>query len=291
MSNWYSCGFIFEGHVPDSVSLPVELADGVRIERLPDWVKVDEATGLESWSTREHIKEAVAGFVMEFEASALDAGAQKAAEKIFLAGVAMWLAQPTGWSPAHITHFGEKGRAGSLRQTGECSVLRVAPDQAYDVPTPEALAKAARLHAAILALRRDGAVWSALRHLTIAAPEDLWEPRYVMMWVALEALFGPEDAREITYRMSQRIGLFLGKEPQERGQLFRDARAGYGMRSKVVHGGRLAGLTGERSGELMMTVEALIRRAVVTLLEDAKLCEIFDGAGREKYLDELAFRF
>jgi len=40
----------------------------------------------------------------------------------------------------------------------------------------------------------------------------------------------------------------------------------------------------------MMMAEALIRRALVTLLEDPKLCEIFDGAGREKYLDELAFR-
>jgi hypothetical protein len=290
VSTWYSCGFMFAAHVPEDLALPIQLAGGVRIERVPEWAKHEDATRLESWSTRNHIEECDAAFVTEFEAPALDSGAQKAAETIFLAGLAMWLAQPTGWSPAHITHFGDKGHSDSVRQTGDCSILRVSENHSYDVPTQEAFKLAAELHGVILALPRDGTVWASLRYLTIAIPEHLWEPRYAMMWVALESLFGPEDGREITYRMSQRAGLFLGRDTKERAEIFRIARAGYGMRSKVVHGGRLASLTPEKSGEFMLQAESLARSALVKLLKDRELCVVFDSGGREQYLDELAFR-
>jgi hypothetical protein len=290
MSSWYSCGFIFDGYVPDAVlKVPVELAEGVRIERLPDWVKAEDALELESWSTKERIKRAVAGIVVEYEADAMDASVQKAEEKIFLAGFALWLAQPSGWSAAHITHFQKKGQSASVRRTGDCNAVRVRQDEAYAVPEPQALSLAGRLLAAILRLRRDGNVWIAVRFLTMALTEKLWEPRFVLVWIVLEALFGPEDGREITYRLSQRVGIFLGVDPGERVELFRIAKEGYGMRSKVVHGGKLAGLTPERSETLMAAAEDLVRRTLERLLQDGVLAEAFDGKGREQYLDELVF--
>jgi hypothetical protein len=290
-SSWYSCGFIFEGHVPDSVlKVPVELAEGVRIERLPAWVKAEEALSLESWSTKKRIEEAVAGFVVEYETDALDANVQKAEEKIFLAGFAVWLAQATGWSAAHLTHFQVKGNASSVRRTGACNALRVRQDDVYAVPEPHSLALAGRFLGAVLRLRRDGNVWIAIRFLTMALTERLWEPRFVLVWIVLEALFGPEDGREITYRLSHRVGMFLGSDAGERVELFRIAKEGYGMRSKVVHGGKLAGLTPERSEMLMNQAEDLVRRALEKVLLEVGLSETFDGKVREQYLDELVFR-
>ena len=35
--------------------------------------------------------------------------------------------------------------------------------------------------------------------------------RYALFWMALEALFGPEDGREISFRLSPRIAFLLAE--------------------------------------------------------------------------------
>ena len=96
-------------------------------------------------------------------------------------------------------------------------------------------------------------------------------------------------SREMTYRLSLRTAHFLGTTRQERERLFEQTKAGYGWRSKLVHGAKLHRLTPEKSGELMVTLETLIRRSLLRILEDAEFIQAFDQKDREEFLDKLSF--
>ena len=111
--------------------------------------------------------------------------------------------------------------------------------------------------------------------------------RAIVFWVALEALFGPEDGREITFRLSQRLALFLGRSTHDARELFATAKRGYGFRSKLVHG---QWKQDPSSLTRMAEVEAMVRNSVVRILQEPKLVTLFSGKEREQYLDELAFR-
>src|SRR5262249_40706002 len=60
-------------------------------------------------------------------------------------------------------------------------------------------------------------VWAGLQTNTV-------EIRYSLLWIALEALFGPEDGGEITHRLSQRIAFFLKTENPATREMFRTAK-------------------------------------------------------------------
>lgn len=105
----------------------------------------------------------------------------------------------------------------------------------------------------------------------------------------LEALFGPEDGREITYRISHRIAFFLDTTAEDRRAAAKVVKDAYATRSKVVHGGKLAGLTPEQSVELMKQCEQLIRRSFRKLAKAPEIAAAFDSRKREMYLDGLAF--
>jgi hypothetical protein len=110
--------------------------------------------------------------------------------------------------------------------------------------------------------------------------------RCLLFWVALEALFGPEDGREITFRLSQRIGFFLAVNRQEARQLFEMAKAGYGFRSKIVHG---RWKQDPNATKRMAEAESLFRSAFIRVLETPELIETFATKKREAFLDGLAF--
>jgi Apea-like HEPN len=55
--------------------------------------------------------------------------------------------------------------------------------------------------------------------------------------VALEALLGTET--EIAFRLSFRVAGVLGKNPQQREEIFRSTKLFYDIRSRLVHGGTL----------------------------------------------------
>ncbi len=300
---WYGCGVLTEAICPDElVAEPVAFGGGVVLERIPAWVQSVEATLLDGWTALQRVKDAKLVFRIEYEADALHSPdpdwkgqtprsiQQVVDEKIWLAGVALWIVVPTGWSVGHLYHFQEKGDAMSRRSTGPANKVRVASEHIYDAPTLPQLRQAARYHEAMLALDRKGTIWSAVGLLSQALSDDQWIPRYVLVWVTLEALFGPEDSREMRFRLAQRLAFFLGSDREERVRLFRDALRGYDLRSKAVHGGRLASLTDKDSHERLVQSEGYARRAMAKVLSDASVAGTFDGgARREQFLDELIF--
>lgn len=181
---WYSCGVMLNASIPDDVLRnPVELSSGVRIEVIPQWVKDPRAVEHERRATRSEVESAVAAFVVEYEGTpgVLDKWQKQAEEKIFLAGIALWMAKPTGWSAGHMFHFQEKGDAGSWRRSGPINRLLVDREYLSEYPDPADFETAAEILTYILNLKRSGAVWGSIRFLGMALSERLWEPRFVLI--------------------------------------------------------------------------------------------------------------
>lgn len=300
---WYACAIATNCRFdPSPISKPFELAAGVYIEPVPEWVNNEDAFEHLSWRQREDIVKAQVAFSVRYSADALGSpdpdwkGSRPmsvqayADEKFALAALALWLVKPSNLSCGIVLHFNEEGDPHSIRRAAELNAILINEGESENVITRDDLQAGGKLLAALLALPRDNALWTTIYMTLLALRERRWELRYLLQWVALEALLGSESPNETTFRLSQRIGLFLGKNSAERRTMFKSAREGYGWRSKIAHGGRLGKLKGEQSAALSATTEDILRRAFVKVLADPNLIEVFCGSGRENFLEELAFR-
>lgn len=299
---WYACGVAITFFCDeDALALPMSLGAGIRLESVPDWVKTDEALRLLSWTEREAIRDAQLAFATEYDAQALGSPdpewkGEKARsiqsvvdEKFALASLALWLVRPSRLSCGPFLHFSRTGDAESLRTAGSLRRILVAEVEEDAIPTADELANAGRVFEVILSLPREGTLWTAVRMLMRALTESMWETRYLLQWVVLESLFGSTNPQETTYRLSQRLSLFLGDRSEDCRDIFEKAKSGYSWRSKIVHGLRLSRLTPEQSADLSRISELLLRRAFLRILERPETIATFDSQGREEYLDLLLF--
>lgn len=300
---WYACSISLNSWFDDSpVEGPVELSSGVRVEPVPEWVKEEGALEYLSWTDRNNIRDAKLAFAMEYEADALGSpdhewiGSKPRSiqsmvdERFSLASAALWLAKPTRLTCGPTLHFDRKGSAASLRQSSSLRPVLIQESEAENSPTATDLVKGGDILKAVLSLRRDGTIWIATRMLVRALTEEMWEARYLWQWVVLEALFGPDNPNETTYRLAQRIGLFAGDDADERRFLFDEVKKAYSWRSKIVHGRRLSKLTPEKSEEITAITERIIRTTFTKILLNPDLVEHFDSPERDWFLDELLFR-
>ncbi|GLS30553.1 hypothetical protein SAMN04488498_103131 [Mesorhizobium albiziae] len=300
---WYACSFIFETNFEKPpIDAPFELASGIFLEPVPKWVVSDDyLLNLLSYSQRERAKEAQIVLSARYEAEALGSpdpswrGSRPRSiqavidEKFFLAATALWLVKPSPLSGQLTCHFDRDLDPQSLRQTSSLYPIRVADVELDNVPTLPDLQRGGDLLQAILSLNRTGSIWTALSLVAKALREGEWTLRFLLQWVAFEALFGPESPSETTFRLSQRIGLFLGESSEERRSIFRQAKDAYSWRSKIVHGVKLHRLTNEKSGKLSEMSEGLLRRSFLKILADKDMVAVLDSGERDSYLDSLAF--
>lgn len=215
----------------------------------------------------------------------------KAFEEIQLATLALWISRPslisfktliqaakvnTEWR--RVLHFHFKG-------------LSAHPRDIQTVLTIDDLEMSRDLFRQIKNLPRRGSVWVSLRTTLEALTEDWWEGRFLFLWVALEALFGPKDAREVSYRLSQRMGFFLAHDSAESKSIFSEMRKSYGWRSKVAHGVALNKLSPKTSEEILWRTEEILRRVLIQILLNPDVIKSFNGSTREEFLDSLVFTF
>jgi hypothetical protein len=134
---------------------------------------------------------------------------------------------------------------------------------------------------------RETALFNAFRATWAALQMAIQPVRYALLWIALESLFGPEDGREMTFRLSQRIAMFLAPDRGAARALFGAVKDAYGFRSKIVHG------KWQRDSDAMerlADIERWTRTALLRLLQQAELRAIFSGRKtRETYLDALPY--
>ena len=181
---------------------------GFHLEPVPDWVKEDEALGFMSWTDREKVRGSELAFTLEYQAEALGSpdpdwkgdsprSVQKAIEeKVFLTGVALWMAKPSPISGGPMFHFDRPGDPTSLRSSSSFNPIQIAEHEQYASLSYEDLKMAGFLLAELLLLNRKATIWIAVDMLTRALPEKNWIARYLWLWIVLEALFGPGSPGE-----------------------------------------------------------------------------------------------
>jgi hypothetical protein len=210
-------------------------------------------------------------------------------EAINMANVAIWLSNPCAFGFDVIFHIDDFQSTKNLRSLQHVRDLESHLKYHKTYLHQNDLKLAKQLHARMFTVPRNSAVWIGLYTLWNALREPEWATRYTLFWIGLEALFGPEDAKEITFRISQRIGFFLGKNRSNALDIFQRTKKLYAWRSKVVHGLRLAKLKDEESIEVSYDTEILLKNSLVKILKSQKLLQNF-AASREKFLDSLPFK-
>ena len=280
-------------------SLSFELASGLILTSTPAWLGTEKMLESLSECDRRAVQESSFSLLAIYEAAALGdpdpdwRGPEPKSiqdtkyELCVLANLALWLcrASPAGFVVVfHAPEFNDTPFTQSMSQHTPLLCHPQDGDnriEASDIPT------VARLHQSLAATKRDTSLWTAIRAMWAALQTNIEVIRYALFWMALEALFGPEDGREMTFRLSQRIAFFLEDNPVRAKDLFAIAKKGYGFRSKIVHG---RWKDDPESTTRMAEVEVLLRRAFGHILEDEKLRNTFSGKGRESYLDERPFQ-
>ena len=91
---------------------------------------------------------------------------------------------------------------------------------------------------------------------------------------ALEALFS-NDTAELTHKLSERTGWFVGGNAKERLDVFQRVRKAYGIRSKVVHGAADWGRDKTVATETSQFLDSMLRRVLRLIRERQELQQIF----------------
>lgn len=283
------------------------IGPGVLITRTPDWFREDAKF------TRGNVGklatlESEVSLVCTFEAdsygdpdpswtgSAPRSKQDLATEAIYAAGVALWLARPSGLYFELMVTCEPVISGGASVWTAQ-PVQRMQPLKSYAAETlrPADLQSADVIATSIRALPRPSAVWTAARFLSLALTEDpgvLWEIRFLHLWVAIEALFGPEDRKDVQKSIAKRIARFLNPKDDSQGRVaYSIVFKSYDWRSAAIHGARLSGLTPAEADTLMQEAEGILRTTLSKILSDAAQVALFASANRDAHLKALASGF
>ena len=279
---------------PGELDEPFDLGNEVLLSPLPAWLRDREAISHLSLHDRDVLQRMarLALVVDPWAVARLDPGLIRPSEdRIRVTNLALWLARPSN-ANFDLLLRGRQDREGRwfIPSYQHPEHLRPHVNDLNTELSRDDLQAARDINIAISRLSTDSATWAALRATWRALTEPWWEERYLLLWIALEALFGPEDARETTYRLCQRLALFLEDGTRAR-EVFAAAKEGYACRSKIAHGLRKQRLGDQKSTALLADAEQLVRRAVLTILRSDHYTKTFGSrTEREHFLDQLAFR-
>jgi len=274
--------------LPNRVS---RVGPGVTLEAVPAWFKSELDHSKEYFGTREFSK-SVACLKATFHSEGLGTNCEDSWELIRIANLALWLARPSSLHVSLvITAEPEPRQVASAIRASSLETIRPNEKYAGASLSVEHVAKADKLAASIQGLPHPGSVWTAVRFLWLALTEGLWEIRYTSLWVAIEALFGPEDRRDIKNKISKRVAKFLNSDDQNARVAFQLVIEGYGWRSAAVHGSRLGGMDPAEASGIMLIAEGIVLTSLRTVLLDPALVKEFSSASRDHFLDGLTKGF
>lgn len=266
----------------------LNLSKGVTIGPLPEWVKEDLILENLSWPDRGQIKNSKFSFRYLYEADGIGNEQRKAEDLLKYASLAIWIAKPIPCGINANLHFDRPDGHGIQRSATWGDQLLPHKRDHQNILTLADLLLAKSLFEQLIKIPKNHCTMRTAVHLLWRALIDpWWQSRYLCTWVALEALYGPDQAQEITFRISYRCMAFLSRNKAEAHQLFKMIKEGYRWRSKVVHGSQLNKLTPELSENISHNAENLLRRTFKKIFSEEKFVEHFNGKARDKYLDEL----
>lgn len=277
--------------IPSTIRLPYDFSEDVTLCRWPTWVKEDDPSDDLRSQLRDKIdSDDPTCIQIKYLASALSYEQRDATQQIFLLHLALWLIRGTPLYFDVIAHAEHFHAHWITRHIVSYNPARSLPAYQGASFTLDDLERAKALFHVMLTLQKDGTVRAALTSAMRALVEGTWELRYLLFWLGLESLFGPNDGREITFRLSQRAALFLETDGGKAEEIFKEIKKSYGWRSKIVHGLRITKLGQDESLKLLDELEVIVRRSLMAVLSSETIAAVFDGEGREQYLDGLAFK-
>jgi hypothetical protein len=296
MRRWKTVVPMIHLRVPEDE--PFQFAPETWFDRIPDWLKADILIKRLSARDQEIFSQCTHCLIYEYEAEALGSedpqwtgqkprSIQKSKSELsYLANLALWLQKPSPTRFNVVFHNPEFSGTFCIQQTEHPSGFLCHPEDFRNRITALDLKPASELYSMLTAIPRNTAPWTALRALTAALETNAEEIRYLLLWVALEALFGADA--EITYRISQRLALFLAKSQNEARELFEQAKRGYGLRCRVAHG---SWEQNDKTTALTAITETLARRSFIQMLESQDTLKPFLDKQREPFLNDLAFKW
>ncbi len=285
--------------LPNRVS---PLGTGVVLDAVPDWFKEERQFAAIEFGKRESL---MSDFCLKakFEAEGLGElcegpggklrkNDEVSRERIRMSNLALWLARPSGLHvELVVTKEPEPGPGGTAIRGNTLESIRPRQQYAGAGLTLRDVAAADRLATAIQSVPHPSSVWTAVRFLWLALTEELWETRYVNLWIAIEALFGPEDRFNIGEKLRKRVAKFLNDDDAEAVTARDMVYHGYDLRSATLHGGRLESRTAEEVDHLMLVSEGIALTALRKVLGDPALIRTFCSPSRNAYLDALTKEF
>ena len=115
----------------------------------------------------------------------------------------------------------------------------------------------------------------SMKRLNYAQERGLLEDKLIDLMIGFEALFMRQSEKhELSYHLAIRTAILLGSDQESKKEIFDTMRAGYELRSKIVHGEIISQVkigTGELSVmELMSRLEKYLRASIMKFLERSK---------------------
>lgn len=124
--------------------------------------------------------------------------------------------------------------------------------------------------------RGNNRVSRALYHVMAARSESDIPMKVSCYCSALETLFSTNQA-ELSHQLSERVAFFLSDDAEERLRLFRNMKAAYVIRSKMVHGDTIRDSDLPKVIESSAFCDGILRRIVKIILASEENLAIFDS--------------
>jgi hypothetical protein len=271
---------------------------------VPPWLKSDKGIlQYVSHKHRELFEQSRHALVAEYDAESMGSSdpewkgskprsfQQTRFQGAMLANLALWLRQPSPVCFSLCFHAvtlrkGHADEAIIAQNIDQHAIMHCNTKDRGNPVTAEHILEAATTYAGLRNVEPGNAVFTAIRFVWEALTSYRVDFRYTHFWIALEALFGPEDSGETTYKLCQRIGFFLGDAPEVARLRFKGAKKCYGFRSKIVHG---RWKHDPKIDEAMEETEAIVRTSLRKILETNEMTSAFISKRRDEFLEDLVF--
>jgi hypothetical protein len=274
----------------NAIGAGVKLGHDVSIVPLPDEARFWLTSDRFSFSDRDQNRGAQFALQLDYEI-ADELGNLR--EKLTLANIALWIAKPSRIWFENTVFLDNKQAppfAYALRTDARLSLDTRDCKNELDATD---FGTASRILDALCGIPQMGMLWSATQLLWRALTDPFWSTRYVVLWVVMEALYGPKRGKGITLTIAQRVSRFLGSDAADVDRLRKWAIDAYDTRSLLVHGSRVIRpdgtlrLTAEEQHEANHSTESVIRQSLTKILLSKQLTGHFDGGGRNHFLNNV----
>lgn len=203
-----------------------------------------------------------------------------------LANFALWLAQPSAACFTLLFHGPRSLSEHHVESVGRQNELYCHPEDEQKHISTTDLQLAGRLHSSLVNLSFGTSVWLAVRSTWAALTTGVDDLRYPLFWIALEAIFGPDDYEPgLSGILARRISIFTAEKPKFVTPIHEEATKCYELRSKILHGRWDNSAPIE---QLMMSTETIIRKVFVRLLTESQLLATINSVNRDGFLKDWA---